>query len=238
MRCGVERILFDGDRAIGVRLPHGEEVAADVIFSCAGYPETMKLCGFGNAREADEEIGRLSFVESVAVLDQPAARLGWESTILFYNDAETFTYARPDEPADLRSGILCCPGNYEAHEDEPEEMVRLTWLADYDRWAGLSENEYRAQKDAYRERFLTAAERFIPALRSHVVATDLFTPRTIERYTGRMRGAVYGSPRKHREGRTPFRRLYVCGTDQGYLGIIGAMLSGVTMANKHVLAEE
>jgi hypothetical protein len=27
----------------------------------------------------------------------------------------------------------------------------------------------------------------------------------------------------------------VCGTDQGYLGIIGALLSGIAMANRHAL---
>jgi hypothetical protein len=30
--------------------------------------------------------------------------------------------------------------------------------------------------------------------------------------------------------------LFLCGTDQGYLGIIGAMLSGITVANLHVLS--
>ena len=29
--------------------------------------------------------------------------------------------------------------------------------------------------------------------------------------------------------------LYVCGTDQGFLGIIGAMLSGVSIANAYLL---
>jgi hypothetical protein len=30
--------------------------------------------------------------------------------------------------------------------------------------------------------------------------------------------------------------VYLCGTDQGFLGIIGAMLSGISMANFHILA--
>ncbi len=67
--------------------------------------------------------------------------------------------------------------------------------------------------------------------------TDLFTPRTIERFTGHMNGAVYGSPRKRRDGRTRYDNLFICGTDQGYLGVIGAMMSGVTIANMHVLSK-
>ena len=44
-----------------------------------------------------------------------------------------------------------------------------------------------------------------------------------------------GAPRKVRDGRTPFANLVLIGTDQGYLGITGAMLSGIMMANEHVL---
>ena len=80
--------------------------------------------------------------------------------------------------------------------------------------------------------------RFLPDIADHVVFTDMFTPRTIRRYTGHWNGAVYGSPRKRRDGRTPVSNVFVCGTDQGYLGIVGAMLSGVTMANVHVLSKE
>ena len=31
--------------------------------------------------------------------------------------------------------------------------------------------------------------------------------------------------------------LYLCGTDQGFLGIVGAMLSGISIANARVLAQ-
>ena len=61
-------------------------------------------------------------------------------------------------------------------------------------------------------------------------------PATIEKFTGHLGGAVYGSTRKQRSGRTAVDGLFLCGTDQGYLGIVGAMLSGIAMANQHALA--
>jgi phytoene dehydrogenase-like protein len=64
----------------------------------------------------------------------------------------------------------------------------------------------------------------------------MFTPRTVERYTGHREGAIYGSPVKHPDGATALANLHLCGTDQGLLGIVGAMLSGIGMANRHVLA--
>ena len=82
----------------------------------------------------------------------------------------------------------------------------------------------------------SASCRILAALLTSRLAPDMFTPRTIKRYTGHLNGAVYGVPRKIRDGRTPFDNLFICGTDQGFLGIIGAMLSGITMANLHVLS--
>ena len=70
------------------------------------------------------------------------------------------------------------------------------------------------------------------------ISRDIFTPRTIEHYTGHINGAVYGDPRKTRDGRTHLENLFICGTDQGFLGIIGAALSGISMANLHVLSAD
>ena len=76
------------------------------------------------------------------------------------------------------------------------------------------------------------------ALAAGTFATDIFTPRTITRYTGHLRGSIYGAPEKIRDGHTHLQNLYLCGTDQGLLGIIGAMLSGISMANLHILQPE
>ncbi len=245
MNCGVRRIETDNGHAVGVTLESGETLTADVVFSSAGYVETMQLCDGESSPspqpspwKGEGDVGRISFVETVSILDAAPASLGHDATIVFFNDATTFNYAVPREPADLSSGILCCPNNYEGHEDMAEGVVRLTWLANYDRWASLDEAAYAATKRAYQESMVERVSRFIPTFSDHVIFTDIFTPRTIRQYTGHLNGAVYGSPRKRRDGRTPYENLYICGTDQGYLGIIGAMLSGITMANVHVLEKE
>ena len=79
---------------------------------------------------------------------------------------------------------------------------------------------------------------FLPDFRDSVVFLDTFTPKTIKKFTGHANGAVYGSPVKIRDGKTPVRNLFICGTDQGFLGIIGATLSGISMANLHVLQKQ
>lgn len=237
MRCGVERIHVDGGRVSGLSLESGETLTADTVLSSAGHVETMRLCSDGDTERPCVEPGRISFVESIGVLDDLPANLGHEATIVFFNDADTFTYAVPDDLVDLRSGVICCPNNYEGHEAMAEGLFRVTWLANYARWTDLNEEAYAAAKRDCREKFFDRGQSYLPGFRDHVVATDMFTPRTIERYTGHVNGAVYGAPQKRRDGCTHLDNLFLCGTDQGFLGIIGAMLSGITMANLHILSK-
>ena len=236
MRCGVESINVRDAKVMSLTLAGGETVTADIVLSSAGYIETMELCSDNVDHPHHEKAGVVSFVESIAVLDALPQTLGHEAAIVFFNDAERFRYERPSEPVDLRSGVLCCPSNFEQHDDMAEGILRVTWLANYDRWACLDDQAYTSLKQTYFEPLIQRATEFIPTFREHVVVTDMFTPRTIERFTGHIHGAVYGTPRKIRDGRTRIENLFICGTDQGYLGIIGAMLSGITMANLHGLS--
>jgi len=218
MNCGVKRINVERDRVADLTLDSGETLTADVVLSSAGYFETMQLLSDW-VSSPEDEIGRLSFVETIAVIDDLPQNLGHDSTIVFFNDAETFSYARPDELVDLRSGVVCCPSNYERHEDMDKGIVRLTWLANYDRWLRLDEGAYASAKESCFAKFSECVGRYIPGIGDRVVFSDMFTPR------------------KRRDGRTHLKNLFVCGTDQGFLGIIGAMLSGITIANLHVLSE-
>ena len=77
--------------------------------------------------------------------------------------------------------------------------------------------------------------RFVPDYRGHVIDTDMFTPTTIVRYSGHDNGAVYGSTVKRLDATTPVENLYLCGTDQGFAGIIGAIFSGIAVANRYCL---
>ena len=58
---------------------------------------------------------------------------------------------------------------------------------------------------------------------------------TVKRFTSHINGAIYGAQGKVKDGRTPYENLFLCGTDQGFLGIVGALLSGISMANLHLL---
>lgn len=243
MKCGVTRIIERDGRAATLVLDDGSEVTADHVISSIGFPETMRLCAPAHTTEADANTGQLSYAETISVFRQPPARWGWgDDTIIFFNDSARFAYERAAEPVDLRSGVICFPNNfaYPDGADLPEGLVRVTCLANYDRWADWPEETYRAEKHRWFEAIQNSARRFLPAvdpatLAGQLATTDMFTPRTVKKFTGHINGAIYGAPRKIRDGRTHLKNLYLCGTDQGFLGIIGAMLSGISMANYHVL---
>jgi len=251
MKCGVKEIVVRDGHASALILDDGTEVTATHVISTVGAPETERLLGeksqTPNAKSQRDghPVGALSYTETITVLDREPAALGWgDDTIVFFNDSERFTYARCETPVDTRSGVICMPNNFDFGPDAhlPEGLFRCTCLASYDQWVNLPEAAYREAKAHWYAEIQKSAQRFLPplptpdALARATLATDMFTPRTITKFTGRLGGAIYGSPQKVRDGRTAVDNLYLAGTDQGFLGIIGAMLSGISMANFHILA--
>lgn len=241
MKCGVRRLLVEGNRVVGIELDNGSIITADLVLSSIGDLETRQLWSEEEITDDHPAAGRLSFVETISVLDVPPKDLGWKETIIFFNDSAKFNYEVPSDLIDTRSGVICFPNNFQyGDEDLPDGFLRVTCLANFKRWTELPEEEYRAQKKEWFSRVGQSAMRFLPPvspakLHGHTVATDMFTPRTIKKYTGHLNGAVYGAPTKVKDGRTELENLFLCGTDQGFLGIIGAMLSGISMANLHAL---
>ena len=238
LRAGVKRLQNDGQRVTAVELDSGEVLQADNVLSSAGSVETFRMCGPPGKPIADVAPGEISFVETIFSLDRQPSEFGHRETIIFYSNSEKFRYDCPKEPCDIDSGIICSPNNFEYPADTaPEEgRVRITALANPAYWMNRpTEEDYIAAKEHWCGRIVESAIQHMPDFRPHVVDQDIFTPRTIHKFTGHLNGAVYGAPKKAVDGRTPLQNLYLCGTDQGFLGIIGAMLSGISMANAYLL---
>jgi phytoene dehydrogenase-like protein len=238
LRSAVKQILLDGQTAVGVELEDGRTLLGKRILSSAGHIESLRLCH--NTPESRlPAAGQMTFIESISILDCQPEALGHDETIVFYNDQQNFHWHRPESDlCDLRTGVICSPNNY-LYDPElgnlPDGVIRLTTIANFDRWNALPEEEYRSEKLRWYDRSIESAIRFVPDFRAHVVDIDVFTPTTIRRFTSHDNGAVYGAPDKQLNGRTPYHNLYLCGTDQGYVGIIGSIMSGISIANLHCL---
>ena len=65
--------------------------------------------------------------------------------------------------------------------------------ANYEDWAGLSEEEYRASKEELIESTLAAVEKYIPGVQEKIDYVEAATPKTFQRYTLHECGASFGT---------------------------------------------
>lgn len=233
-KASVKQLLQRNNEVYGVELENGEVLESRRVLSSAGWRETLHLCG--GAPEQSKP-GQLAFVETISVLDKSPKQLGHNDTIVFFNDSSRFAYHKPDDLVDVRSGVICSPNNFNYSQPLQDNVIRITALANYDKWQSLERQNYGLQKLRWYDRIAQSATRFVPDFRGSVIDTDMFTPTTITRFTGHENGAIYGAPVKQYSGQTPVKNLYVCGTDQGMVGIIGSLVSGITIANQYCLKD-
>jgi len=233
----VKRISHDHNRVLSVILENGDEITCDHLVSTIGSEETRLLLG----ENREEPTGvRLGFIENIFQV-RGAARslLPTDRTCIFYNTADRFSFRKPRESVDLSSGVICLPFNFTGPgRDQDFFEVRTTHLANFDIWHTVSTDrkKYEQLKQELARSSSEIAESVIGPFVDQTIFQDTFTPLTIHRYTGKIEGAIYGSPFKVKDGATQFENLYIAGTDQGFLGIVGSMLSGVSIVNQHILS--
>jgi phytoene dehydrogenase-like protein len=245
MNCGVEAIRTKGGKVSELVLESGESLTSDFVISTCGAVETEALIEPSNSFSPSTIEGNFSIMESIFVFQGSPRDFGWEETVVFFNDSETFCFDQPDGLIDLRSGVICMPENYGSQAQVPNKKskLRITHPANFDHWAGLEQKEYESEKALWEEKilgngigYLKNGKQELNSFRSKTIFRDTFTPRTIKKYTGHANGTLYGSPQKRRDGSTAYENLFLAGTDQGYVGIVGAMLGGIAVANNRILS--
>ena len=65
--------------------------------------------------------------------------------------------------------------------------------------------------------------------------TESLTPKTVKRYTHHFNGSIYGNQTKSFDGHTPVKGLFVIGNDQGGIGIMGTLTSGIIVSNYQII---
>ncbi len=230
-RSSVESIEYNESGVSGVVLKNGEKLESKKVFSSAGLPETMDMC----QKDKRSIIGKLSFTETILVFDKKIKHSENEPTIIFYNDSDQYNYQRAQNFYDASSAVICFPDNYESQNKDGHGVARLTFMAHFDQWNNLEKPDYLTKKNEV----LSESKRILKNLNveQSEIYSDVFTPTTIKRYTNHFDGTVYGSTTKYRDGQTKIDGLYIIGTDQGFLGIVGSMLSGISISNLYGLME-
>ena len=243
MNTPVKSIQTKADRVTKIELENGEFVTANHYISTCGGLETENLLQPSPITK-NFETGRFSIIESISVFQGHPQDLGWDETVIFFNKTDSFSYKEPKDLVDTDSGVICIPDNYGSsdHPVKKESKLRVTHPANYSLWSTLDEKAYENEKRLWENKILENGLNYLPSgqdnldlFKSKTRLTDTFTPRTIKKFTNHENGALYGSPTKKRDGSSAFRNLFIAGTDQGYVGIVGAMLGGIAVANNQIL---
>ena len=230
----VEHIETTNGKVTGVTLTNKEQLFTDNVFSSAGHPETLSLAGTQTDLPA---VGAMSFCECILFTDKKPSAFDLNSSIIFLNKAAVYHYRKPNQLFDTNSTVLCFPNNFK-DDDYQEGIIRATVMANYDLWAQLDKKAYQEAKEQIYQHTIETLKEYCPSFDAQITLQDVFTPLTVARYTGKLQGTVYGSPDKTKDGKTPYQGLYICGTDQSFLGIVGSLLSGISMANLHGLMNQ
>ena len=137
-------------------------------------------------QEAETNVGKLTFTETITLFKEQPKDLGWKDTIIFFNQGEDFKYEAPStELVDPRSGVICLPNNYAYPNDENLEygILRITALAHNQQWFSLAEPAYQKAKQDWYTTLQKTALGILPGLKetqaefaARTIAKDMFTP--------------------------------------------------------------
>jgi prolycopene isomerase len=233
---GVEQVLLEDGRAVGVRLEGGEEVRARAVVSNATVWDTFdRLVPDERLRIPEERFVQApSWFQVYLGVDAAVIPRGFNVHHILVDD-----WSRYDElggtvyfsAPSVLDPSLAPEGKHTVHMFVTAE----TWQWDrYDRRSP----EYRSRKEAYAKSLLARTERILPGLSDAVELMVTATPQTHERYLNRWQGS-YG-PLLHPgqnvlrkpQNRTPVENLFAAGdsTFPGQ-GVIAVTYSGVSCAS-------
>lgn len=229
-RTAVARIVVDGARATSLELADGNVITAERVLSSAGLVETGRLCGAEWGRA-----GTISVYQWIGAYNRPLEAIGVRDTLHFVSRAPRFAWKIPGGRP-FTDVLTYSAGDNYAFPTPGKAHLKISCFSRADEWRELTDEQYEAQKRRYRDELLAISEEYYPGLReSAPVVEDTFTPLTVEHYTRHPGGTIYGGVEKTFDGRTPVANLFIIGNDQGGMGIIGSMTSGIVVTNLNLV---
>jgi all-trans-retinol 13,14-reductase len=252
----VTEFICEDEGVVGVRLADGSEYRAPHIVSDIGVRNTIERLLPASLRDSEWTREVLSIHPSIAYVGvylgfagDISARGASASNHWFYETWDLNQAVWTDPLAqELAPGMFVSFPSLKdpAHDPGPEqrhtaELVVLTRWEAFAPWADASQDERRAEYDAFKvmleEKLLRQFGTYFPALVPLIVYHEVSTPLTLTGFTGAQHGAMYGlevTPRRFLSAglhcKTPIPGLYLAGQDAGAPGVHGAMMGGLMAA--------
>ncbi|MDY6854750.1 MAG: FAD-dependent oxidoreductase [Thermodesulfobacteriota bacterium] len=226
----IEKLIAFKDKIVEVITSDGDTIVADAILSSVGINETKELLS-----ENSSEISNISLFETVICYDNSILETGIKNTLSFNYDRESFVWNMPRLHERSPYYSMSFLYNYSFPKDPPLQIKICTFQSGDD-WNNLAEDDYILTKDKYTSYLKNYLYNEYPSLiEANQIYTDSFSPKTINRFTSHINGAIYGSKAKSFSGKTGYSNLFIIGNDQGGIGIMGALISGIIVSNYNVI---
>ena len=194
-KCLVEKIIIK-DKKVGGVIANGKTIKSKVVVSNGNLLSTIhKLVGDENFSESFvTEAKKVRLNNSscqVYIGIKKGERIDYIGDLLFTSDAEKFD---PQELCSKNTTSRTFSIYYpQTRPGSDMYSIVASSNANYNDWANLSEEEYRASKEALIQRTLYALEKYVPKIRDKIDHVEAATPKTFQRYTIHLSGASFGT---------------------------------------------
>jgi phytoene dehydrogenase-like protein len=192
-KARVEKILVEGDRAVGVRLADGSEHRADMVISAAdGHATIFDML---EGKYIDDKIRKR--YDSMPIFE-PLVQVALGVAAELQGEPQTISFplASPIEVAGEKHDRMQVVN----HSFDPTQMPQgksvliTSFMTNYPYWEKLHQDRdrYKEEKQRIADAVVTAVEGRFPAIAGRVEVVDVATPMTYKRYTNNWQGSFEG----------------------------------------------
>jgi len=263
LRTKVEEILLKEHAAYGVKTDDGKEYTGKAVVSNANAVDTFKTMMKEDeflktylARFDTFSVSISCFQVFLGLKKALVSELGiTDSEVFFetgYDPEAAYNAALKANVEDMGYGIMFYDNLYKGYSPEGKNTISIIALQGYEPWEKYEKDyfagnktEYRKEKNRITDIIIDMLEQnLLPGLRDAIEVKEAATPLTNLRYTGNIKGAIYGwdqtlnnSGNTRLQNITPIKNLYLSGAwtfpGHGYGGVISSGLQcfGAVMNN-------
>ena len=194
-KCLVEKITTKDKRVAGV-IANGNTIKSKAVVSNGNLLSTIhKLVGDENFSQGFlEEAKKVRLNNSscqVYMGIKKGQKIDYIGDLLFTSEAEKFD---PEELCSKNTTSRTFSIYYpQTRPGSDMYSIVASSNANYEDWANLSEQEYRASKEELIQRTLNALEKYVPKIRDKIDHLEAATPKTFQRYTVHLGCASFGT---------------------------------------------
>ena len=194
-KCLVEKIITR-DRNVGEVIANGKTIKSKAVVSNGNLLSTIhKLVGDGNFSEsfiAEAKKVRLNSSScQVYIGIKKGEKIDYIGDLLFTSEAEKFNSKELcSKNTTSRTFSIYYP---QTRPGSDMYSIVASSNANYEDWANLSEEGYRASKEELIQRTLDSLEKYLPKIRDKIDHVEAATPKTFQRYTLHLNGASFGT---------------------------------------------